>query len=79
MYCRGSLTLQTIYEYILKNYYPKGIKLYEDKEIEKFKARIWELFGNIRLPKSAKAISARIVDIGVLYDREFIYTNPMFI
>lgn len=69
MYCRGSLTLQTIYEYILKNYYPKGIKLYEDKEIEKFKARIWELFGNIRLPKSAKAISARIVDIGVLYDR----------
>lgn len=69
MFCRGSLTLQTIYEYILKHYYPKGIKLYEYKEIEKFKTRIREHFGNIRLPKSAKAISARIVDIGVLYDR----------
>ena len=69
MYCRGSLTLQTVYEYVLEHHYPQGIKLYEEAEIEKFKEKIRELFGNIRLPKSPKAISARIVDIGVLYDR----------
>lgn len=69
IYCKGKLTLHIVYEYILKYYYPEGIRLYEDSELQKLRNKIHEVFGKIRLPKNNNAISARVMDISTLYDR----------
>lgn len=69
VYHKTSISLTYIYEITLKNYYPHGIKLFDDNELERFRLYVNELFGDIKLPKNNRAIETRIAEIGVLCDR----------
>lgn len=69
LYHKTNISLTQIYRMILKKYYPHGMKLFEKSEIERFRNRIIELFGTIKLPANNRAIEARVGNIGVLYDR----------
>lgn len=75
---KGSLSLANIYRYILENYYPAGIKIYDDAETERFKQCIFNVFGNIELPDNNRAINIRLTDVSVLCDRGT-YIHPKYI
>ena len=69
IYHRSRLKLSIIYEYVLKKYYPSGIKVYNKKEIEAFKDYIKLDYGDINLPEDNRAISIRIANLAVLCNR----------
>ena len=78
VYCNTHMGLGDKYEIVLKKYYPNGIKLSDDGETDLFRKRIKDVFGNIKLPQSNKAIDARIIEIAVLCDRST-YIHPDYI
>lgn len=78
IYHRGRLTFSSIYELILKDYYPAGIKLYDDLEANRFIEKVREIFGDINLPDNSRAFSARLADISVLCGRGM-YIHPSYI
>ncbi|MDR2101756.1 MAG: hypothetical protein LBP43_04230 [Treponema sp.] len=69
VYCKERLSLSIIYDYILERYYPGGIKLFDDRIIERFKKQIVETFGSNKIPENNRAIYARIAKQAVLCDR----------
>jgi ERCC4-type nuclease len=78
VYCRERLSLSIIYDYILGKYYPRGIKLFDDSIIERFKKQIIQTFGNNKVPENNRAIYARIAKQAVLCDRGA-YIHPKYI
>jgi hypothetical protein len=78
VYCKDKLSLTKIYNYILKKYYPAGIKLFDDSTIEYFKERIIETFGESRVSENNRAIYAKIQKQAVLCDRGM-YIHPIYI
>lgn len=66
---RSRIKLSSIYPIILKKYYPDGIWLYGDKELEDFRGHIRDEFGDVRLSKNNRALAARIADVSILCDR----------
>jgi len=76
MYFDKRLTISTMYDYIIEQFYPHGIKLYDDYEIEQFKNHVKNIFGDKKRFMSNRAIDARIAEIGVLCDRgTYIHKN----
>ena len=69
IYHRNKLTLVSMYKTILEKYYPNGIKVYDEDELQRFRERIINEYGKIKLPLNNRAITARITDIGVLCNR----------
>ncbi len=69
VYHRSRLTLGKIYKDILYKYYPNGIWVYSDTQINEFKKHVIEEYGDIKLPEKNRAIVARIADVGILCDR----------
>lgn len=69
VYCLGRLTNQTVYGYVLKHFYPSGIKLYDANETQNFRQKVLDIFDDINLPESNRAIDAAIAKIAILYDR----------
>ena len=69
VYHRSRLTLVRIYEDILKKYYPNGIWVYNDEEIDEFRKHVKDDYGDIKLPENNRAIMARITYVSILCDR----------
>jgi hypothetical protein len=78
IYYTGRLTLIEVYRYIMKRYYPHGIKLYDAQEISKFRKHIHNIFGDIALPDNERAIDIRVADISILCDRGM-YIHPSYV
>ena len=74
-YCRGKLNMPVICDIILKEYYPSGIRIYDDAEIQLFRERVQELLGDVTLSENNRALEARIADQAVLFGRG-IYIHP---
>lgn len=69
IYHKTRLTVKEVYENILEKYYPNGIYIYDDKEIQGFKEKIRKEYGNIVLPESDRTIGVAISRNAVLRDR----------
>jgi len=69
VYHRSRLTLVRIYEDILKKYYPNGIWVYNDEEIDEFRKHVKNDYGDIKLPENNRAIMARITYVSILRNR----------
>lgn len=68
VYHRTRLTLANIYADVLKNYYPEGMHIYNEQEIEKFKQIVLEEYG-IELTQRNRAIGAVLSRVGILCGR----------
>ena len=68
-YHRTHLTLTAIYTEILEKYYPKGIDIYNENELQLFRYIAVEEYGCKNLPDKNRAVSARLSDIGILCGR----------
>ena len=69
VYHTSRLTLGSIYNQILSKYYPYGVHIYDEREINSFREYIKFEFGDINSYPSDRAIIARVTAIGVLCDR----------
>lgn len=69
VYHRSRLTLVKIYADILQKYYPHGIWVYNDDEIDDFRRHVREDYGDIKLPENNRAILSRITHVSILCDR----------
>lgn len=69
IYHRSRLTLQSIYDAILKKYYPNGIWIYGEKDILEFRMHIKNDYGNIILTENNRALIAQVCRAGVLCGR----------
>ena len=68
-YHRSHLSLTAIYTEILEKYYPNGIDIYSENELQVFRYVAIEEYGCRNLPEKNRAISARLSDIGILCGR----------
>lgn len=75
---RSRPTFSEIYEYMLLTYYPSGMWIYNDIEINRLRTFIASCFDDIILPEANRAISLRIADVSVLCDRGK-YIHPKYI
>ena len=69
VYHRCRLSRSAIYTDILEKYYPNGFKAYDPMEIQAFRERVYEVYGDVHLPDNDRALSARISSICVLCDK----------
>ena len=69
VYHRSRLSLATIYTSILQTYYPQGINAYDPEEIKRFRERVFESYGAVKLPENDRALTARIAGICILCGR----------
>jgi len=69
VYSKRAIKKTDIYSMVLDRYYPKGIKVYDNFEMMRFRNYVKELFGDIDLPSNNRAIYGRITDITILCGR----------
>lgn len=68
-YAVRKMPLTAMYEYVIKEHYPNGIKLYTE-ETNRFRQLVRQDFGeNVELPPKNRAIDAAIPRVSVLCDR----------
>lgn len=75
VYHRFKLTLSSIYEDILRKYYPSGIKVYSNNVMGEFRNHIKREYGDIDLPEDNRAIGVRIANTCVLCNRGTYISN----
>lgn len=68
-YHRIHLSLNKIYTEILEKYYPTGIDIYNEDELQKFRDIAVKEYGCDNLPTKNRSLSARLSDIGILCGR----------
>lgn len=68
-YHRSRLSVGLMCEHVLKTYYPDGLHIYDDKEIEGFRNHIYQDYGDVRMSDTNRALVARVSDVGVLCGR----------
>ena len=68
-YHRDKLSLEKMYQVVLRKYYPNGMYVYNDGELEKFKSLIINEFGDVALPENNRSISAAIGRVCILCGR----------
>lgn len=59
-YHRSKLSLKMMYMTVLRKYYPDGMDVYDERELEKFRQLLLDEFGDVSLPKKNRSISAAI-------------------
>ncbi len=59
-YHRSKLSLEKMYMIVLAKYYPDGMNVYKEEELERFRHLIINEFGDVSLPQKNRAISAAI-------------------
>ena len=59
---RSKLTLAKIYDATIRKYFPDGIYVYDDNEINKLRQYVYNDFGEVGLPRTNRAIAVRITD-----------------
>lgn len=60
VYHRNKLSLEKMYNIVMKRYYPVGMNVYDDGELTRFKSLLINEFGDVSLPEKNRAISAAI-------------------
>lgn len=60
IYHRNKLSLEKMYNIVMKRYYPDGMNVYDDAELARFRSLLINEFGDISLPEKNRAISAAI-------------------
>ena len=60
IYHRNKLSLEKMYNIVMKRYYPDGMNVYEEEELARFRSLLINEFGNVSLPDKNRAISAAI-------------------
>lgn len=68
-YHRIHLSLNTVYMEILEKYYPTGIDIYNEDELQAFRDIAVKEYGCESLPTKNRSLSARLSDIGILCGR----------
>lgn len=68
-YHRSRLSVGLMCEHVLRTYYPEGLHIYDDKEIEGFRNHIYQDYGDVKMSDTNRALVARISDVGVLCGR----------
>lgn len=69
-YTKSRITKKDMYKIIVEKYYQNGIKLFDEFDMMRFKARLEDAFGEIKWNTEAtRSISSRITDFTVLCDR----------
>jgi len=68
-YHRVRLSLASMYSVVLNKYYENGIRVYDDEELAQFRKHVIDEFGDIKLPKNGRALTARLTDVGILCGR----------
>lgn len=69
IYSSETLYLSNRYEIIMKKYFPEGMNVYDEKELEIFRNHYKEMFGDDIDDSTDHAISTRIGEITILCDR----------
>lgn len=69
IYHKKRLSNTEIYQLVVKEYFPNGIKVHSDEEINRLRHYIKKDYGNINLPDKNRAIAARMMDVLILCDR----------
>lgn len=59
-YHRNKLSLEKMYQIVLKRYYPDGMNVYDDQELDRFRKLLVSEFGDVSLPEKNRSISAAI-------------------
>lgn len=62
MMIKGRIRASTILSYLMKQYYPNGIDLYDDKSIDFLREKAIENFDGFELSENNRALRARIQD-----------------
>lgn len=60
IYHRNKLSLEKMYNIVMKRYYPNGMNVYDDAELAHFRSLLINEFGDVSLPEKNRAISATI-------------------
>lgn len=68
-YHRSRLSVGLMCEHVLRTYYPDGLHIYDDKEIEGFRNHIYQDYGDVKMSDTNRALVARVSDVGVLCGR----------
>lgn len=66
---RSRLSLAKIYDAIIRKYFPDGIYVYDDNEINKLRQYVYNDYGDVGLPMANHAIASRITSTCVLAGR----------
>lgn len=69
LYHRHKLSLEKIYQIVLKKYYPDGMNIYDETELKRFRDLIYDEFGDVSLPQNNRAISATVARCCILCGR----------
>ena len=64
-----SLSLGVVYSLILEKHYPSGLNVYDSIELNKFRKKTIEEYGEIGIPDSNRALTAGIINVCVLCGR----------
>lgn len=59
-YHRNKLSLEKMYQIVLKRYYPSGMNIHDDAELDRFRSLLVNEFGEVSLPQKNRSISAAI-------------------
>ena len=68
---RSKLTLAKIYDDTIRKYFPDGIYVYDDNEINKLRQYVYNDFGEVGLPMTNRASAVRIASTCILAGRGF--------
>lgn len=68
-YHRARMSLSQVYTAILEKYYPQGLDIYDDEELNVVRYIASEEYGCRTVPENNRAISGRIADLSVLCGR----------
>lgn len=68
-YHRSRLSVGLMCEHVLRTYYPDGLHIYDNKEIEAFRNYIYQNYGDVTMSDTNRALVARVSDVGVLCGR----------
>ena len=68
-YHRTKLTLAAMYSTVFKQYYPNGIKIYDETQIESFRKHIWDDYHLDLRDKNSHAIGTVLARVGILRGR----------
>lgn len=64
-YSTSKITLKTIYNAVLREFYPDGIHVYDENELLGFRKHVHEMFGDVDLPENNRALTAGICRDGM--------------
>lgn len=59
-YHRNKLSLEKMYQIVLKRYYPEGMNVYDEAELNRFRTLLVNEFGEVSLPEKNRSISTAI-------------------